>query len=117
MVNRMPQATNSIQPTLMKGAPCCANSIPGFIRQGSRSRVRQFCRAHLGKCGLLLFPVLSLEQVKTVCSGRFDAGFIVRMGTLGRELDQRPKARHRVVLAAPKGPPLRRSETVAAQDA
>ena len=51
-------------------------------------------------------PMLSVEQVEAVRSGRLDAGFIVSMGTLGKELDQRLVAQHRVVLAAPKGYPL-----------
>lgn len=51
-------------------------------------------------------PMLSVEQEEAVRSSRLDAGFIVSMGTLGRELDQRLVAQHRVVLAAPKGHPL-----------
>ncbi|HEV2495747.1 MAG TPA: LysR family transcriptional regulator [Terriglobia bacterium] len=51
-------------------------------------------------------PMLSLAQVEAVRSGRFDAGFIVSIATLGEELDQRPVAQHNIVLAVPKGHPV-----------
>ena len=51
-------------------------------------------------------PMLTIEQVEAVRSARLDAGFIVSMGTFGKELDQCLVAQHRVVLAAPKGHPL-----------
>jgi DNA-binding transcriptional LysR family regulator len=51
-------------------------------------------------------PMLSLAQVEAIRSGRLDAGFVVSLGPLGKELDQRLVARHGLVLAAPKGHPL-----------
>jgi DNA-binding transcriptional LysR family regulator len=53
-------------------------------------------------------PMLSLAQVDAIRSGRLDAGFVVSMTTLDKELDQRLVAHHKVVLAAPKGHPLTR---------
>lgn len=48
-------------------------------------------------------PMLSLAQVEAVRSGRLDAGFVVSFAILGEELDQRPVAQHKIVLAVPKG--------------
>ena len=61
-------------------------------------------------------PMLSLAQVEAIRSGRLDAGFIVSMGTLGKELDQRLVAQHRSVLAAPKGHPLTRQTKLRLRD-
>jgi DNA-binding transcriptional LysR family regulator len=61
-------------------------------------------------------PMLSLAQVEAVRSGRLDAGFIVNMATLDEELDQRPVAQHKVVLAAPKGHPLTRQTRLRLRD-
>ena len=61
-------------------------------------------------------PMLTLAQVEAVQSGRLDAGFIVSMGTLSKELDQRLVAQHRVVLAAPKGHPLTRQTRLRLSD-
>lgn len=51
-------------------------------------------------------PMLSVEQEEAVRSNRLDAGFIVSMGTLGKELNHRLVAQDKVVLAAPKEHPL-----------
>jgi DNA-binding transcriptional LysR family regulator len=61
-------------------------------------------------------PMLSLAQVEAVRSGTLDAGFIVAMPTLSKELDQRPVAQHRVVLAAPKGHPVTRQTRLRLRD-
>jgi DNA-binding transcriptional LysR family regulator len=61
-------------------------------------------------------PMLSQGQVEAIRSGRLDGGFIVSMGTLGKELDQRLVAQHRVVLAAPKGHPLTRRRRLRLSD-
>jgi DNA-binding transcriptional LysR family regulator len=65
---------------------------------------------------LIPIPMLSLAQVEAIRSGRLDAGFIVSMGTLGKELDQRLVAQHRIVLAAPKGHPLTRQPKLRLRD-
>jgi DNA-binding transcriptional LysR family regulator len=51
-------------------------------------------------------PMLSLAQVEAIRSGRLDAGFVVNMTTLGKELEDRLVAQHKVMLAVPKGHPL-----------
>jgi DNA-binding transcriptional LysR family regulator len=61
-------------------------------------------------------PMLSVEQVEAVRSGRLDAGFMVRMGGLDKGLDQLPVAQHRVVLAAPKGHPLAKQTKLRVRD-
>jgi DNA-binding transcriptional LysR family regulator len=61
-------------------------------------------------------PMLSLAQVEAIRSGRLDAGFVVSLGTLGKELDQRPVARHGLVLAAPKGHHLARQAKLRLRD-
>ena len=61
-------------------------------------------------------PMLSLVQVEAIRSGRLDAGFVVNMTTLGKELDQRLVAQHKVVLAAPKGHPLTRQPRLRLSD-
>ena len=61
-------------------------------------------------------PMLSLVQVEAIRSGRLDAGFVVDMTTLGKELDQRLVAQHKVVLAAPKGHPLTRQTRLRLSD-
>jgi len=61
-------------------------------------------------------PMLSIEQVEAVRSGRLDAGFIVRMGALSKEFDQRLVAQHKVVLAAPKGHPLTKQARLQLRD-
>jgi len=61
-------------------------------------------------------PMLSLVQVEAIRSGRLDAGFVVNMTTLGKELDQRLVAQHKVVLAAPKGHPLTRQTRLRLSD-
>lgn len=60
--------------------------------------------------------MLSLAQVEAVRSGRLDAGFIVSMLTLGEELDQRPVAQHKIVLAVPKGHPATRQTRLQLRD-
>jgi DNA-binding transcriptional LysR family regulator len=65
---------------------------------------------------LIPIPMLSLAQVEAIRSGRLDAGFIVSMGTSGKELDQRLVAQHRIVLAAPKGHPLTRQTKLRLRD-
>ena len=61
-------------------------------------------------------PMLSLGQVEAILSGRLDAGFVVSMTTLSKELDQRLVAQHKVVLAAPKGHPLTRQTRLRLSD-
>ena len=61
-------------------------------------------------------PMLSVEQVEAVHSGKLDAGFIARMGALGKEFDQRLVALHKVVLAAPKGHPLTKQTRIRLSD-
>jgi DNA-binding transcriptional LysR family regulator len=61
-------------------------------------------------------PMLTIEQVEAVRSGRLDAGFIVSMSTLGKELDQRLVAQHSVVLAAPKRHPLTKQTKLRLRD-
>ena len=61
-------------------------------------------------------PMLSLVQVEAIRSGRLDAGFVVNMTTLGKELNQRLVAQHKVVLAAPKGHPLTRQTRLRLSD-
>jgi len=53
-------------------------------------------------------PMLSLAQVEAIRSGRLDAGFVVNMTALGKELEDRLVAKHKVMLAVPKGHPLTR---------
>ena len=65
---------------------------------------------------LVPVPMLSLQQVEGVQSGRLDAGFIVSMAALDEELDQRPVAQHKVVLAAPKGHPVARQKKLRLRD-
>jgi DNA-binding transcriptional LysR family regulator len=61
-------------------------------------------------------PMLSLAQVEAVRAGRLDAGFIVSMATLGEELDQRPIAQQKVVLAAPRGHPVTKQTRLRLRD-
>ena len=61
-------------------------------------------------------PMLSIEQVEAVRSGRLDAGFIVSMDALDKEFDQRLVAQHKVVLAAPKGHPLTKQARLQLRD-
>ena len=61
-------------------------------------------------------PMLSIDQVEAVRSGRLDAGFIVSMGALDEEFDQRLVAQHKVVLAAPKGHPLTKQARLQLRD-
>ena len=65
---------------------------------------------------LVPLPMLSLAQVEAIRSGRLDAGFIVSVDTLGKELDQRPVAQHRIVLAVPKGHSLGRRTGIRLRD-
>jgi DNA-binding transcriptional LysR family regulator len=76
---------------------------------------RRFRQKHFD-AELTLVPMLSVEQVEAVRSGRLDAGFIVSMGTLGKELDRRLVAQHKVVLAAPKGHPLTKQKRLRVSD-
>jgi DNA-binding transcriptional LysR family regulator len=55
---------------------------------------------------LIPVPMLSLPQIEAVQSGKLDAGFVASWDELGGELDHRPVARHKVVLAAPTGHPI-----------
>lgn len=61
-------------------------------------------------------PMLSLAQVEAVRSGRLDAGFVVSFAMLGEELDQRPVAQHKIVLAVPKGHPVTTQTKIRLQD-
>jgi DNA-binding transcriptional LysR family regulator len=96
-------------------AECVASGKAGTLRVGFVEAIswhgvvpesfRRFREKH-PDAELTPVPMLSIEQVEAVRSDRLDAGFVVRIGRLGKELDQRPVAEHKVVLAAPKGHPL-----------
>jgi len=65
---------------------------------------------------LQLSPLLSLDQVQAVRSGRLDAGFVFNMPKTDPELDQVLVASQTLVLAVPKGHPLTRSKSLRLRD-
>jgi len=65
---------------------------------------------------LQLSPLLSLDQVQAVRSGRLDAGFVFNMPKADPELDQVQVASQKLVLAVPKGHPLTRSKRLRLRD-
>lgn len=106
-------------------AECVASGKAGALRVGFveaiswHGVVPECFRRFRGKhpdAELTPVPMLTVEQVEAVRSGRLDAGFIVSMSILGKELDQRLVAQHSVVLAAPKGHPLTRQPRLRLSD-
>ena len=65
---------------------------------------------------LQLSPLLSLDQMQAVRSGRLDAGFVFNMPKADPELDQVQVASQKLVLAVPKGHPLTRSKRLRLRD-
>jgi DNA-binding transcriptional LysR family regulator len=65
---------------------------------------------------LQLSPLLSLEEVEAVRSGRLDAGFVLNMPKTDPELDQVQVAPQKLVLAVPKGHPLTRPKSLRLRD-
>jgi DNA-binding transcriptional LysR family regulator len=65
---------------------------------------------------LIPVPMLSLPQIEAVQSGKLDAGFVASWEELGGELDHRPVARHKVVLAAPRGHSITRRKKLRLRD-
>src|SRR4030095_10848687 len=65
---------------------------------------------------LQLSPLLSLEQVQAVRSGRLDAGFVFNMPKSDPELDQVQVASQRLVLAVPKGHALTKRKSLRLRD-
>ena len=65
---------------------------------------------------LQLSPLLSLDQVQAVRSGRLDAGFVFNMPKTDPELDQVQVASQLLVLAVPKGHPLTKLKSLRLRD-
>jgi DNA-binding transcriptional LysR family regulator len=106
-------------------AECVASGKAGTLRVGFVESISwhgvvpeffRWFRERQPNAELIPIPMLSLAQVEAIRSGRLDAGFIVSMGTLGKELDQRLVAQHRIVLAAPKGHSLTRQTKLRLRD-
>jgi len=106
-------------------AECVASGKAGTLRVGFVESISwhgvvpeffRWFRERQPNAELIPIPMLSLAQVEAIRSGILDAGFIVSMGTLGKELDQRLVAQHRIVLAAPKGHSLTRQTKLRLRD-
>ena len=76
---------------------------------------RRFRKGH-PDAELQLSPLLSLEQVQAVRSGRLDAGFVFNMPRSDPELDQVQVASQRLVLAVPKGHALTKRKSLRLRD-
>ena len=63
-----------------------------------------------------LQPLRSVEQIEAVRSGRLDAGFIFALSEPDEDFDQMLVARHKVVLAAPKGHAVARLKRLRLRD-
>ena len=106
-------------------AECVASGKAGTLRVGFVESIswhgvvpesfRRF-REKQPNAELIPVPMLSLAQVEAVGLGRLDVGFVVSMGTFGKELDYRVVAQHRIVLAAPSKHPLTRQTKVKLSD-
>ncbi|HET9401862.1 MAG TPA: LysR family transcriptional regulator [Candidatus Acidoferrales bacterium] len=102
-----------------------ANGNTGSIRVGFVEAIswhgvvpdsfRRF-REKLPDAELTPVPMVSVEQVEAVRTGKLDAGFIASMGALSKELDQLQVAQHSVVLAAPKEHPLAKQTRLRLRD-
>jgi DNA-binding transcriptional LysR family regulator len=68
--------------------------------------LREFRRRH-SEAELLLSPLISLDQVEAVRSGRLDAGFVY-VPTSDPDMDRVHVASHQVVLATPRRHPVSR---------
>jgi len=76
---------------------------------------RRFRKGH-PDAELQLSPLLSLEQVQAVRSGRLDAGFVFNMSKSDAELDQVLVASHKLVLGVPRGHALTRLKRLRLRD-
>jgi DNA-binding transcriptional LysR family regulator len=63
-----------------------------------------------------LQPLRSVEQIEAVRSGRLDAGFIFTLSEPHEDFDQMLVAKHKVVLAAPKGHAVTRLKRLRLRD-
>ena len=106
-------------------AECVASGKAGTLRVGFVESIswhgvvpesfRRF-REKQPNAELIPIPMLSLAQVEALRLGRLDVGFVVSMGTFGKELDHRVVAQHRIVLAAPSKHSLTRQTKVRLSD-
>jgi DNA-binding transcriptional LysR family regulator len=76
--------------------------------------LREFRRKH-PQGDLKLSPLISLDQVEAVRSGRLDAGFVY-VPTSDREMDQVAVGAHDVVLATPRRHPVSRLKRLRLRD-
>jgi DNA-binding transcriptional LysR family regulator len=76
--------------------------------------LREFRRKH-PQGDLKLSPLISLDQVEAVRSGRLDAGFVY-VATSNREMDQVAVGAHDVVLATPRRHPVSRLKRLRLRD-
>jgi DNA-binding transcriptional LysR family regulator len=76
--------------------------------------LREFRRKH-PQGDLKLSPLISLDQVEAVRSGRLDAGFVY-VPTSDREMDQVAVGAHEVVLATPRRHPVSRLKRLRLRD-
>jgi DNA-binding transcriptional LysR family regulator len=67
--------------------------------------LREFRRRH-PEAELLLSPLISLDQVEAVRTGRLDAGFVYNVPRSDPDMDHFHVGSHQVVLAAPKRHPV-----------
>jgi len=76
--------------------------------------LREFRRRH-PEAELLLSPLISLDQVEAVRSGRLDAGFVY-VPTSDPDMAHVPVASHQVVLATPRRHPVSRLKRLRLRD-
>jgi DNA-binding transcriptional LysR family regulator len=77
--------------------------------------LREFRRRH-PEVELQLSPLITLDQLDAVRSGRLDAGFVFHVPRTDPGLDQVQVASHELVLAAPERHPVSRSKRLRLRD-